>query len=1426
MEAALGAANWLLGQVLNKLSDDWVKAYVSSTELGLNLDEIESKMMYTRGLLDEVQGRDLTNKPGLQGLLEKLGKKADEAEDALDELHYFIIQDKLDGTQEATPDLGGGLGAKAQHARHAARHTSGNWLSCFSCCRSNDDVAAAMSLDHGVHVEKLPFNRVEMSNKIKQLIEELHSNCTPVSDLLKIVSGSNPQPHMPAFTKRPVTSSQITQEKLFGRDAIFEKTIEIISVTQSGKTLSVLPIVGPGGIGKTTFTQHLVNDPRMKQCFPDINVWICVSTNFDVLNLTKEILSCLPATDNEGNKIANGTTDNLDQLQNNFDVLNLTKEIRSCLLATDNEGNKILNETIANLDKLQKSIAKRLKSKRFLLVLDDIWECSSTEEWEKLLAPLKKDKTSGNMILVTTRFPKIVEMVTKGTNPIDLRGLDPDEFWKFFQICAFGRIQDEHGDRELIGIAKQIADKLKCSPLAAKTVGRLLIKKPFQEHWMKILDNKEWLEENHDNDIIPALKISYDYLPFHLKKCFSCFFLFPDDYKLEKLEIICFWDSIGIIDCTRKNKKTEDIGSDYLDELLDNGFLIKGDDNFYVMHDLLHDLSRIVSLEECAYISCSSFDANEIPKTVRYLSIFMHDTHIQNFDEDMGKLKERIDIKNLRSLMIFGEYSRLRLVNILRDTFKEIRGLRVLSIFMNSHSSLPHNFSNLVHLRYLKLISPKYSKVLLPNTVSRFYHLKFLDVNRWGSSRSLPKDICRLKNLRHFVASENFHSNVPEVGKMKFLQELKEFHVKKESFGFELGELGKLEELGGVLNIHGLENVKTRQEAKEAKLMAKRNLVELGLLWNEKQESTGDDILDSIQPHSYIRRLRIVNHGGVVGPGWLCSNNLYMKNLDTLHLESVSWANLPPIGQMYHLRKLKLKNIIGLSQIGPDFFGGTTEKSFTHLKEVEFCDMPELVEWVGGANCHLFSRLEKISCTDCPMLTTLLFSGWPISSTEDNIIWFPSLCDLDIDRCPKLCLPPLPHTSKVSHIKTECLFYDRTALSIGMPYELLAFHNLGDVERLTIQDASCFSFMDLQKLHSLRYIKVLRCEEMFLRGLDDGVVLHTVQSLKLTQFPLTRKSLSDLFKCFPSLSRLVVIASSNEDQEEVVLQFPPSSSLRVVRFFGCKNLILPMDEEEGAGFRGLLSLESVVITHCDKLFSRWSMGGVAFQTQSIIYPLPPCLEKLSLEGQQSTLPMALLANLTSLTSLQLVNCEDITADGFDPLITSNLEDLCVYNNRGGEAEPYSVAADVLAAVARTQTMPAGSFQLVSLYVDSISAVLVAPICSRLSATLRRLHFRADWRTENFTEEQDEALQLLTSLRTLLFIQCRALRSLPQGLHRLPSLQELRIFRTQKIRSLPKDGLPDSLRQLDIDPCSPGIYEECQKLRGTRPDILTFAFLHS
>ncbi|CAL4970172.1 unnamed protein product [Urochloa decumbens] len=1188
-----------------------------------------------------------------------------------------------------------------------------------------------------------------MSNKIKQLIQDMHSICPHISDLLKV----NTKSSMPNSLERPLIGSTIrSQEKLYGRSTIFEQTINRMTSDTFHGNLSIIPIVGPGGIGKTTFTQHLYNDKRTEEHFT-VRVWVCVSTNFDVLKLTKEIRSCIPADEKEDE------TDNLDQLQ--------------------------------------KSIAKRLKSKRFLIILDDIWQCSE-DKWVNFLAPFAiREAENGSMVIVTTRFPSIADTV-KTTNPVNLEGLEPGEFWVFFQACVFGEVIAEPDKQELIDIARQIADKLKCSPLAAKTVGRLLKKRFSREHWTHILEKKDWLNQTNGDDIMPALKISYDYLPFHLQKCFSYCALFPEDYKLDSLEIGRFWVSIGIIDSSGQNDKIEDIGSKLLDELLDNGFLMKGDDNYYVMHDLMHDLAQSVSSKECAYINCSSFRAHDISLSIRHLSILMQNDRVETFEEEMDKLKSSIDIGNLRSLMIFGEYRRASLVNLLKDTFMEMKGLRVLFIYMNSLNSLPHNFSKLIHLRYLKLKSPGYSKVCLPRVVSRFYHLQFLDLEHFRSSCDLPKDISSLVNLRHFVARKEFHINIPEVEKMKFLQELKGFHVKKESVGFELRELGQLVQLGGKLSIQGLENVRSGKEADEARLIAKRDLIKLGLVWSGEYQSTADDIIANLQPHSNVRALCIVNHGGPTGPDWLC-RNIHMKNLETLHLEGVSWSTLPPFGQIHHLRKLKLKNIVGLCQFGPDFIGGITEKSFTQLKEVQFDDMPELVEWVGGANTHLFSKLERIRCSNCPKLAALPFSTSSGSSTQDNVIWFPSLCYLLTEKCPKLSLPPLPHTRMLSFYQTDSLHYRGRYLFIYRRPSELAFHDLGEVESLIINDASLISFTDLQKLHPLRRIKVRR-------------------SLDLSKFPLTRKSLSNLFKCFPSLSHLYVSASNEHHDEEVVLQFPPSSSLREVHLHRCKNLILTM--EDGGGFHGLLSLESVKIHDCGKLLSRWPMAEAA----QIINPFPPHVKELCFQEEPSTLPMALFSNLTSLTKLQLWDCKNFTMDGFNPLITSNLEHLEVYNSRGDETDPYSVAADLLAEVARTKTMPAGSFQLVYLVVDSISAVLVAPICTRLSATLRELHFCYDWRAKSLTEEQEQALQQLTSLQWLSFDFCRAVLSLPEGLHCLSSLEILHIYESPRIGSLPKKGLPDSLQYLYINACCAELYEECQKLRGTRPDINVAAHL--
>ncbi|XBH66055.1 hypothetical protein VPH35_119527 [Triticum aestivum] len=1337
MEVAIGAANWLVGKVLDKLSNDLVAAYVASSELGLNSKQINTKLKYMQGLLHAAQDRDVSSNPGLQSLLQDLSKKADEAEDALDELHYFMIQDQLDGTQDAVPELGDNLRGHALHVSHAARSTVGKWLTCFSCAPTQDDdyvdatvVATnnpqdATSSNSG-HVGKLKFDRVAMSNKIKSVIESIHSLCDPVSDLLNKIPNINTSITM----KRAPTSSVAAQDKLYGRRVIFEQTVSALTgSTYLGETLSVLPFVGPGGIGKTTFTNTCIMIEGLR------------STSVSgVLNLTRQILRCIPATE---------------------------KEEHNCTVET------------ANLDQLQKSIAERLKAKRFLIVLDDIWKCNSKSDWDNLLAPFRKGETKGSIVLITTRFPSIAHLV-KTTDLVELHGLtsrklgfghmaiftlvpvqsrtetNPNEFFEFFEACIFGHSKPRHYEDDLADVARDIAKKLKGSPLAANTVGRLLRKNISREYWIGVLEKNEWQNAKNDDDIMPSLKISYEYLPFLLKKY----------YKFYILEITSFWTAIGIIDSSCQND------SNYLEELVDNGFLMKGvdryDNQYYVMHDLLHELSRNVSSQECFNISSLNFSVDNIPQSIRHLSMTIEDIYDESFEEEMGKLNARIDIENLRTMMIFGLHN-ARVDNIFKDVLEKIKGLRVLFIGINTLGTLTNSFSKLIHLQYLKISSPfyKFREMTLPATFSRFYHLKFLDLQAWNGSRKLPRDISRLVNLRHFNSSKELHSNILEVGKMKCLQELKEFH---------LGELGQLK---GELRICNLETVASKGEASAARLKNKNNLKGLKLVWGAEHQTIDDVVLDGLQPHPNLRVLGITNPGVAPRPRWLCGD-ISIKGLEDLHLEGVSWGTLPAFEQLPLLSSLTFKNIAGMRVFGPGF-SGVTERSFLHLKTLVLENMPELVEWVGEPNSHFFSRLERIKLGGCSLLHSFPFLECSQCFTD--------LCSLHIVNCPMLThFPPMPHTTTLTDISirnaSSELSYTTKELTIDRYSGALAFHNMDKVEFMGSMDVPNILFSGLQNLNSLRSIHLKKCNNMFSAEVDDSVVLHLVENVVIKELPITGEQFSKVLKCFPVVSQLNIIL--------------------------CENLVL-LPVEDG-GLSGLRMLQSFAGFSCGKLFSRWPIGEVVGGAHTI-KPFPTSLRELYISLEPSMRSMGLLSNLTSLTSLSLNGCKELTIDGFNPLMTVNLKKLTL----NSEQENISIVGDLLSEIARSKLMHAGSFQLEEFSVDCISAVLTAPICSHLAASLHTLNFSCDQRATIFTEEQEQALQLLTSLECLEFEYCRNLLSFPQVLSGLSSLKTLNINYCEKIQCLPpKEGLPASLKRLTVRCFSPELTEQADKLKENDP----------
>jgi hypothetical protein len=142
-------------------------------------------------------------------------------------------------------------------------------------------------------------------------------------------------------------------------------------------------------------------------------------------------------------------------------------------------------------------------------------------------------------------------------------------------------------------------------------------------------------------------------------------------------------------------------------------------------------------------------------------------------------------------------------------------------------------------------------------------------------------------------------------------------------------------------------------------------------------------------------------------------------------------------------------------------------------------------------------------------------------------------------------------------------------------------------------------------------------------------------------------------------------------------------------------------------------------------------------------------------------------------------------DEFNPFITLvSHKEVGVAN---GGNHPGPVALDLFSEVARIikQQAPFSWRNLEWI----ASQWFFVPICSLLAATLHKLGICSDQQVESLTEEEEKALQLLTSLQTLEFMQCPGLLSLPQGLHSLSSLKNIEVLYCPEIKSLPKGHLP-------------------------------------
>ncbi|KAJ8747548.1 hypothetical protein K2173_013083 [Erythroxylum novogranatense] len=786
------------------------------------------------------------------------------------------------------------------------------------------------------------------------------------------------------------------------------------------KNLSVISIMGMGGIGKTTLAQLIYRDDRVQERF-DVKGWVCVSEDFDVPRITRDIL----------NEVAP--------------------------IAWDDK----------TLNQLQSELEKKLTGKRFLFVLDDVWNERFTD-WNILLRPLKYG-SPGSKIIITTRNDGVASTVSSNSI-FRLNMLSSLNSWQLFCIHAF----EDHNSSDypcLEEIGREIVKRCHGLPLAVKVMGGLLRSKKNVKDWVNVLRNSLW--DFSEGDIFPVLRLSYHYLPSLIKWCFASCSIFPKAYEFKKEELVLLWIGEGLVISPNGNKTVEEVG----DELVSRSFFQPVNDSYsskFVMHDLLDDLARVLAGESCFRFEGKDFC--KTPKRTRYFSCVVVE---QESSQQLSDILKSTHLLRTFLPVYTSRWQRGKIQQeVIRVLFLKQQRLRVLSISQCEHVvELPSSIGQLKHLRYLDFSATPITS--LPECLCSLYNVQTLKLNQCNKLAELPTNMGRLINMQYLdIEGTNLQEMPPNMGKLIKLQKLTDFFVGKRE-GCRVKELGNLQHLRGTLKIQNPQNVVNAQDSLEAKVNCKKYLKYLKLKWKGDTDDSHHEkvVLDRLQPHTEIEAISIIGYGGTSFPNWL-GGSAFTK-LFSLELKGCRYCScLPPRGQILSLKYLTIIGFDAVMVINSDFYGrclSSSMKPFRSLEILSFIDMPQLQEWIPYGTeeqTGAFPCLKQLYLTNCPTLT---------SSLPNHL---PSLTTFEINACPQLqfCVPNSPNLSSMvfSDGSREMYFHDSTSLNIIQFYcQDSALEKMGklgySVEQITIEKYEPLECFPLELFPKLRSLDIKKC---------------------------------------------------------------------------------------------------------------------------------------------------------------------------------------------------------------------------------------------------------------------------------------------------------------------------------------------------------------
>ncbi|KAL0335555.1 UNVERIFIED_CONTAM: putative late blight resistance proteinR1B-12 [Sesamum radiatum] len=471
-------------------------------------------------------------------------------------------------------------------------------------------------------------------------------------------------------------------------------------IGQQPKALEVIPIVGMGGIGKTTMARNLYDDPSVISHF-DTRAWATISQDYNKQKLRHVLLSLL-----------------------------------GCVIGKPDDA--LLRKTD---DELALCLHQALMGRRYLIVLDDVWDVMPWDDTRRFFP----DENNGSRIIVTTRESSVADYTSSESSHHQMNLLKDDDSWNLLRQKVF--VPEETCSSELENVGKKIAKDCRGLPLAIHVIGGILSQaKTNQDFWEQVSDNVSSTVADKDEHFSNILSLSYNHLPNHLKPCFLYMGAFPEDYEIRSSRLINLLVAEGLVRPI-SDKSLEEAAKMHLKALVDRNLIFvrqqgtNGKVKSYSIHDLLRDLCVRKAHEE-KFLFVHGWTPGNLPINTSYLHRVC--THEPFSYEDANRLIKQI--RPARSFLLFNGIKK----DLLRGLIFELRLLRVLDILREIFYEVPEEILQLVNLRYLAVTIGK----ALPSSISKLWNLQTLIARHGGLIRFQEPDIVMpgildMPELRH-----------------------------------------------------------------------------------------------------------------------------------------------------------------------------------------------------------------------------------------------------------------------------------------------------------------------------------------------------------------------------------------------------------------------------------------------------------------------------------------------------------------------------------------------------------------------------------------------------------------------------------------------------------------------------------------------------